>query len=57
MANRKATVTQAEITRALRAARDAGIPVARFEIGRDGKVIIIAGDPGQRNEPNPWDQP
>ena len=57
MANRRAPVTQAEITRCLRAARDAGIPVARFEISRDGKVIVIAGDPEQRSEPNPWDQP
>ncbi|WP_152475953.1 hypothetical protein [Roseovarius sp. THAF9] len=53
--SRRATVTQAELTRYLKAYRDAGIPVARTEIGRDGKVTIHTFDSAAVEEPNPWD--
>ena len=45
MANRKATVTQAEIRRCLKAARDAGYDEARVEIDKpDGtKITVVAG--------------
>ena len=45
MANPKATVTQAEIRRCLKAARDAGYDEARVEIDRpDGtKLTVVAG--------------
>ena len=45
MANPRATVTQAEIRRCLKAARDAGYDEARVEIDKpDGtKLTVIAG--------------
>ena len=45
MANRKTSVTQAELTRCLKAARDAGYDATRIEIEKpDGtKVSIVAG--------------
>ena len=45
MANRKASVTQAEIRRCLKAARDAGYDEARVEIDKpDGtKLTVVAG--------------
>ena len=45
MANRKATVTQAEIRRCLKAARDAGYDEARVEIDKpDGtKLTVVVG--------------
>ncbi len=55
MANRKAVVTQAELTRYLKAYRDAGIPVARTEIGKDGRVVIITANDTQGHEQNDWD--
>ena len=49
MANRKATVTQAEIRRCLKAARDAGYDEARVEIDKpDGtKLTVVAGKPSE----------
>jgi hypothetical protein len=41
MAPRPANVTQAEIVRALRAAKGAGLEVTRYEIGPDGKVVVF----------------
>ena len=55
MAQRKATLTQAELTRYLKAYRDAGIPVARTEIARDGKVTIYTVADASAETPNPWD--
>jgi hypothetical protein len=50
---------QADVARALKAARDAGQDVARFEIDHDGRIVVIIGKP--RDEPskpaqNPWDE-
>ena len=55
MSARRAIITQAELTRYLKAYRDAGIPVARTEIGRDGKVIIYTNDNASDDSNNPWD--
>lgn len=55
MSARRAALTQAELTRYLKAYRDAGIPVARTEIGRDGKVIIYTSDTASDEASNPWD--
>ena len=55
MPARRATITQAELTRYLKAYRDAGIPVARTEISRDGKVVIFSHDHSASDDANPWD--
>lgn len=49
MPNRRAALTQAELTRCLKAARDAGYKEARVEIAKpDGtKVSIVAGKGGE----------
>ena len=39
------TFKQSDVTKALRAARDAGLSLARVEIGRDGKIIMVPGKP------------
>jgi hypothetical protein len=42
MANKSASVTQAEITRALRAAKEAGLEVAGYEVDpSSGKVRVF----------------
>jgi hypothetical protein len=43
MSRRPPIVTQADVVRAIRAARQAGMSVQRFEIDRDGKITVIAG--------------
>jgi hypothetical protein len=55
MANRRANITQAELTRYLKAYRDANIPIARTEIGRDGTVTIYTIDKATEDANNPWD--
>lgn len=56
MAAEKARITQSELTRYLKAYRDAGIPIGRSEISRDGTVVIYTATPKAQEEDNPWDQ-
>lgn len=41
MAGTRATFKQADLTRAVKAARAAGLDVARTEIGPDGKIVLV----------------
>ena len=54
MPNPKATVTQAEIRRCLKAARDAGYDEARVEIDKpDGtKLTVVAGKAPENTDPS-----
>jgi len=50
-----------DVTRAAKAVRAAGIEIARVEIEKDGKIIIVPGEPmgaaGERmTEANEWDE-
>ena len=60
MARRPCTFRQGDVTRALRAAKAAGLDVHRVEIDRAGKIIVVTGKPdypaddASRNE---WDAP
>jgi hypothetical protein len=45
--HRDAAVTQTDIKRAVKAVLDAGIEVARVEVDKDGRIVIIAGKPGE----------
>lgn len=38
------TFRQRDVSRAYRAARKAGADVARIEIDKDGKIIVVIGD-------------
>jgi hypothetical protein len=58
MARGKLAFKQTDITRALRAASAAGQPVQRFEIDREGKIVVFVGEPeqGQKTGGNEWDR-
>lgn len=57
MGKRQVFVTQAELTRYLKAYRDAGIPIARSEIDpRTGRVVIYSSDAASDSSHNPWDE-
>ncbi len=56
MARAPAIFRQADVTRAFRAAQAAGVKVARVEIDRDGKIVIVTADELERREGNEWDR-
>lgn len=57
MAPRPASVTQAEVTRAVKAVAAAGVPVGRVEVDpRTGRVVVHAASPAASDGPNPWDE-
>lgn len=43
MAGKRATFTQADLTRAVKAVQAAGLKVARTEIAPDGKIVLVHG--------------
>ena len=57
MANKKAIITQTELTRCLKAHRDAGIPIAKTETKQDGTIVVYAVGHADQTQDNPWDQP
>ena len=58
MARAPATFRQQDVTRAVRAVAAAGVNIARIEIAKDGRIVIITGvEPTQRElEKNEWDR-
>jgi hypothetical protein len=46
---------QGDVTKALKGAVNAGLAVRRFEIDRDGKIVVIAGRPDSQEQANEWD--
>ncbi len=54
------TFRQQDVTRAVKALAAAGVYIARIEIDKAGKIVIIAGGetnkPGQTTEANEWDR-
>jgi len=52
----KTHATQATIKRILTATEAAGLPIVRFEVTPDGKVIVFTSGKGATAEgPNEWD--
>jgi hypothetical protein len=53
------TFKQGDISKAIKAAVKAGLPVARVEVSPEGRIIVIAGKPEQEQAPtaeaNEWD--
>jgi hypothetical protein len=48
---------QTDLRRAIRAFQKAGLPIARAEIDRDGKNVIVTGEPNSKEKgANEWDQ-
>jgi hypothetical protein len=54
---RPSNFTQAKLGRAIRAAQEAGMLVARVEIEPTGKIILVlaSGEARTAETPNPWD--
>jgi hypothetical protein len=47
------TFRQADVTRALRAVKDAGVEVARVEVDKTGKIVVVVGEPDKTNAAGP----
>jgi hypothetical protein len=46
----------ADVARALKGAAAAGMPVARVEVDRDGKIVVVIGKAADHSiEANEWD--
>jgi hypothetical protein len=55
------TFKQSDVTKALKATVKAGFAVARVEIDKDGKIVIVTARPedaanGEKPEKNEWDE-
>jgi hypothetical protein len=50
------TFREADLTRALNAAKKAGVEVERIEIDRTGKIVLVVGREGETIEASEWDQ-
>jgi hypothetical protein len=58
MARAPSTFRQADVTKAVKAVRSAGVDIVRVELTKDGKIVIItapATEPSQAEE-NSWDR-
>jgi hypothetical protein len=63
MSRRPSTFRQRDLTAAVKGARAAGCTVARVEVGKDGKIIVIVSDGkdqpineiNDNNHVNEWD--
>jgi hypothetical protein len=60
MARAPSTFRRQDVTRALKAVAAAGVHIARIEIDKTGKIVIITADatnrPGELMEANEWDR-
>ena len=60
MARAPSTFRQQDVTRAVKAVTAAGVHIARIEIDKAGKIVIIAADAngqlGESTEANEWDR-
>jgi len=54
------TFKEADVRRAVKAARKAGVEIAGIKVSRGGDIIIVAGKPKEANDAfetaNPWDE-
>jgi hypothetical protein len=59
MSRAPSTFRQQDVTRAVKAVAAAGVDIARIEIDRAGRIVIIAAkgsaEPGEGREANEWD--
>jgi hypothetical protein len=59
MARAPSTFRQLDVTRAIKAAKAAGVDIGRIEIANDGRIVIIAAGAqasGGAEETNEWDR-
>ena len=57
MANRRASFTQSDLTKVLKAFRDAGYPAPQIVIEPERLTVCPNNDASRATDPNPWDQP
>jgi hypothetical protein len=52
------TFKQSDVTKAVKAVVAAGVDVARVEVGKDGRIVVIAGKPSPDKEKGggEWDR-
>jgi hypothetical protein len=60
MSRRPCIFRQRDVTRAVKAVAAAGATVAKVEVDKDGKIVVVVGEPSQ-NPPsstggNEWDR-
>ena len=59
MARGRLAFKQHDITRAVKAVAEAGVPISRVEVTKDGKIVVIVGEQASTAEPiagaNEWD--
>ena len=59
MSRRPQSFRQSDVTKALKATVKAGIAVARVEIDKNGKIVVVTATPqdadGEKPEKNEWD--
>jgi hypothetical protein len=49
------TFREADVRRAIRAVRSAGVEVQRVEVDKTGKIVVVVGASDKTNaEPNEW---
>lgn len=54
---RRTAFREADVSRAIKGALKAGLPVLRVEIDRDGKIVVLIGEPHPANRSrNEWDE-
>jgi hypothetical protein len=57
MGHGRATFKETDLTRALRAARKAGLDVERIEVDRDGRIVLVLKNGNKVfTERNEWDE-
>jgi len=59
MGRGRSTFKEGDLTRALRAAKKAGANVARAEVARDGKIVLVLkkdDEAPSMSERNEWDE-
>jgi hypothetical protein len=44
-----------DVMRAVKAVQDCKVPVARVEVDRDGRIIVVAREPGKTEAASPFD--
>jgi hypothetical protein len=55
MARGPSTFRQRDVTAAIKAARAAGVEVARVEVSTDGRILLVLGEAAKAEDANEWD--
>lgn len=55
MPRRPSVFRERDVRRAVKAVAKAGLPVARIEIDKDGKIAVIVGKPEELAGNSSWD--